>query len=200
MLLMMKPVPMMKAKQQYSLWSHRYGLDLPFEDELNHEYVQGYCIVDPILRYPRSYTYACNNILDKNTTKMQEFFVWAYKCPKCQNVLPPPLSDQNQSAQMLSYHILFNLKKILTTTNDPLNNSNYFWDWLYSLSYKKLKKLYTQLQQCAEHAGNRYVVEYNAIISYCTGSHNNVGVSHLCSGPTQKTWQPVQYSIPVQRL
>jgi len=62
------------------------GLDLPCEDELSHEYVQGYHILDPILRDPRSYTYACNNILDKNTTKMQELIVWAYKCSAYQKI------------------------------------------------------------------------------------------------------------------
>jgi len=35
------------------------GIDLPFKDELSHEYVQGYCIVDPILRDPAHKLHLC---------------------------------------------------------------------------------------------------------------------------------------------
>jgi len=87
---------------------------------------------------------------------------------------------------------LFHLKQILSVVNDPLLNNHVFWNWLSQLSDEVLQKLYAELKQRLQETGNRYVVEHNAVISYCTGSHNNV--SMLGSLLQAKT--AVQYICP----
>jgi len=80
-----------------------------------------YSIKDPIPVDLKSYTYKCNNILDKNASKMQELVVWGYKRLDCSNVSLPVLSETNNK-----YVFLFNLKRVLNVVNDPLFNNHVF--------------------------------------------------------------------------
>ena len=60
---------------------------------------------------------------------MQKLAVWVFKHPVYERIFPQYNSDQAQNNQ---YDILLYFKQILKATNDPLYNSNYFWDWLYA--------------------------------------------------------------------
>jgi len=151
-------------------------------DELNAELVQTYSVVDPIPVDLASYTYTCNDILNKNTSKMQELVVWTFRRPNCSKFSDTIDGDQ----------FVLDLKKTLVTVNDPLYNNHLFWDWLSHLSHEKLERICIELRQHLEHTGNRYIVEHNAVTSYCTGSHNNVSML----GSLMQAKTAVQYICP----
>ena len=59
------------------------------------------------------------------------------------------------------------------TVRVPYINNSLLWAFLENENLEIIKKIYNELMKSLKTL-NQYTVEYNVVLSFCTGSHNNI--------------------------
>ena len=118
----------------------------------------------------KTYFYQCTDILDKNTGRKDAALAWETQC-----WTPDPVirSRNMGNGQMLSREeIIVDLKASLEVFPEYAPESS-FWPWLEQLRSEDLFEFYDRLLVDFIQA-NAHLASFNVLLSYCTGSHNNV--------------------------
>jgi hypothetical protein len=116
---------------------------------------------------PPEFGSGCPDPIDKPD---QTLVVWELERPSLKDALPMPGLDETEEQQSE-----LELSKLEVKGNPELNK------YLAGLSCDQLHRLYKEVAKRIERA-NGNVVEYNPILTYCTGSHNNAA----CLGSSEQ--------------